>query len=243
MNTIPSFTPEELKARDIRSRRLITRLIIFAIVMFFAGLTSAYVVSMSGGYWTLIKLPEAFYWSTAFVIAGSLTVHMALNAARRGNTKIIAPLLVATLALGIAFTASQFRGWSELASKGITWSPNKLLGIGGTYGVDFTITKDGSPLVPKDGHWYAADDTGLSRQLDAEIAEQRDRTGPYLYTLTIAHVAHLLFGLLSLVIMTLMAVQGKYSASDHVGLWAGAVYWHFLGGLWVYLLLFLAFVH
>jgi cytochrome c oxidase subunit 3 len=243
MNTIPSFTPEELHARSIRARKLITWLMIFAIVMFFAGLTSAYVVSMSGGYWTVITLPTVFYWSTAFVLGGSVTVHMALNAARKGKKSAITPMLVLTLALGLGFTYSQVQGWKALATLGITLSPNKLTGIGGTYGKDFTITKDGQPLVPKDGHWYAADDEAMTRQLDAEVAEQRDRTGPYLYTLTLAHVAHLLFGLLSLVIMIIMAVKGRYTPSDHAGLWAGTIYWHFLGGLWIYLLLFLAFVH
>ncbi len=239
----PSFTADELHARDIRTRKLITWLFIFAIVMFFAGLTSAYVVSMSGGYWTRITMPTAFYWSTAFVLLGSLTVHMALVSARQGNARMIAPLLVATLALGIGFAGSQFNGWKDLTSKGITWSPNKLEGLGGTYGVDFTITKDGRTLVPRDGHWYAADDTALNKQLDADIAEQRDRTGPYLYTLTLAHLAHLFFGLVAILVMIVMALQGKYTPKDNVGLWAGAVYWHFLGVLWVYLLLFLTFVH
>jgi heme/copper-type cytochrome/quinol oxidase subunit 3 len=40
-----------------------------------------------------------------------------------------------------------------------------------------------------------------------------------------------------------MALRARYTKEDHVGLWAGAMYWHFLGGLWVYLLLFLLFVH
>ena len=88
--------------------------------------------------------------------------------------------------------------------------------------------------------WEKAD---AKHPLDAEIAEQWDRTGPYVYTLTIAHAAHMAFGLLSLVIMLGMAIRQRYTATDHVGLWAGTVYWHFLGGLWIYLFLFLRFVH
>lgn len=241
--TIASFTPAEERERAVRSRRMLTWLLVFAIVMFFAGLTSAYIVSMSGGYWTRIRMPEPFYWSTAFVLAGSLTIHLALIGARAGRSRLVAPLILATLGLGLAFGASQFKGWSRLVAIGITPSPNKLMGIGGTYGVDFTVTKDGRPLVPHEGHWYAADDVGKQRQLDAEVAEQRDRTGPYFYALTAAHAAHVFFGLLSLLVMFVMAWQGRYSAQEHVGLWAGAVYWHFLGGLWIFLLLFLRFVH
>lgn len=237
------FTAEEEKQRAVRSRRLITWLLLFAIVMFFAGLTSAYIVSKSGGYWTRITMPQPFYWSTLFVLLGSLTVHLALVAARRGNSRAVAPLVLATLGLGVAFTWSQFNGWKHLVHLGITWSPNKLEGLGGEYGVDFSITKDGQPLVAADGHWYKADDTARQYALDGEIAEEKDRTGPYFYTLTIAHALHVAFGLLSLLVMFYMAIRKRYTAESHVGLWAGAVYWHFLGGLWIYLLLFLSFVH
>src|SRR5690606_19356551 len=61
--TLEPFTPEELHERAIRTRKLVTRLILVAIVMFFAGLTSAYVVSMSGGYWVDIKVPQPFILS------------------------------------------------------------------------------------------------------------------------------------------------------------------------------------
>jgi cytochrome c oxidase subunit 3 len=237
------LTPQEERDRADRSRRTITWLLVFAIVMFFAGLTSAYIVSKSGGYWTRIAMPKPFTWSTALVLAGSLTVQLALVSARRGRASLVAPLLLATLGLGIAFTASQVKGWERLVALGITPSPNKLEGIGGTYGVDFSVTKDGKDLVPVGGHWYAADDTGYTHALDAEVAEQKDRTGPYLWFLTFAHAVHVLFGLVSLLVMLVMALKRRYTPNDHVGLWAGAVYWHFLAGLWIYLFLFLRFVH
>ncbi len=238
-----NYSPEEERQRAVRSRRTMTYLFIFAIVMFFAGLTSAYVVSMSGGYWTRIRMPEAFLWSTAFVLAGSVTVHMALVLVRKGQGKRALPLLLATLALGIAFSVSQFKGWGHLVERGITFSPNKLHKLGGAYGVDYSITKDGTELVLDNGQWYLPTDTAKERPLNAEIEEQKDRTGPYLYALTFLHLAHLFFGLLALVVMSIKAGAGRYTATDNVGLWAGATYWHFLGGLWIYLLLFLLFVH
>ena len=238
-----NFTPAEERERGARARRMITRLALFAIVMFFAGLTSAYLVSMSGGYWTRIRMPEPFFWSTAYVVAGSVMLHLALRSARRGNTRPVAPLILAALALGIAFTVSQVSGWGELERIGITWSPNKLEKLGGTYGQDFTITKDGNDVVPVNGHWYSTSDVGLERQLDGELAEQKDRSGPYFYTLTVAHAAHVLGGLICLLVMLVKALRKRYTADDHTGLWAGAAYWHFLGGLWIYLFLFLRFVH
>jgi len=241
--TTEGLTPAEERAAAIRARRTLTWLLCFTIVMFFAGLTSAYIVSMSGGYWTRINMPTPFYWSTAFVLAGSLTIHLALRSARQGRTGMVLPLVLATLGLGIAFTASQFKGWGRLVEVGITVSPNKLEDLKGAYGTDYIITKDGFPLVESDGHLYTSDDLERRNALDGEIAEQKDRTGPYFYMLTVAHAAHVAFGLLSLVIMALMALRGRYQPADHVGLWAGAAFWHFLGGLWVFLLLFLRFVH
>ena len=235
--------PAEERAAAIRARRTLTWLVCFAIVMFFAGLTSAYIVSMSGGYWTRINMPAPFYWSTAFALAGSLTIHLALLSVRQGRVGMALPLILATLGLGIAFTASQLKGWGRLVEVGITVSPNKLVDLKGAYGTDYIITKDGSPLLEANGHLYTSDDHELRNALDGEIAEEKDRTGPYFYMLTVAHAAHVAFGLLSLVIMALMALRGRYQPADHVGLWAGATFWHFLGGLWVFLFLFLRFVH
>ncbi|MGV3638773.1 MAG: heme-copper oxidase subunit III, partial [Flavobacteriales bacterium] len=70
--TLTPFTPEELKERAIRTRKLVTWLIILAIVMFFAGLTSAYVVSMSGGYWVEVELPRPFLISTGAIVVSSV---------------------------------------------------------------------------------------------------------------------------------------------------------------------------
>ncbi len=228
-----NYTPEEEKQHAVKARRMMTWLMIFAIVMFFAGLTSAYVVSMSGGYWTRIALPQAFLWSTAFVLVGSLTLHLALRAVQKGAPKRSVPLLLTTLVFGIAFCISQFRGWGDLVDRGITFSPNKLHKLGGTYGVDYSITKDGAVLVLADDKWYLPDDTTHERPLNAEIEEQEDRTGPYLYALTLLHLAHLFFGLAAVVFMLFKALMGRYTATDNVGLWAGATYWHFLGGLWI----------
>ena len=70
--TQESFTEQELQERAVRVRKQITRFMLFAIVMFFAGLTSAYVVSMSGGYWVDIKIPRAFIVSTGAIVISSV---------------------------------------------------------------------------------------------------------------------------------------------------------------------------
>jgi cytochrome c oxidase subunit 3 len=241
MNTA-TFSPAEELQRKVRTRKLVTYLIVFAIVMFFAGLTSAYVVSMSSGYWVDITLPRAFYVSTGAILLSSVFVQLALMAARSGGMRRVAPLLVGTLLLGGVFTWSQFEGWGELVAKG-QYTVGRMVQATGEYGKDYTILRQGEPLVLEGGSFYAASDESRSKPLNAEIDEQKNTASSYLYVLTAAHLAHLVFGLLSLVVMVAMALLGRYSKEDHAGLWAGTVYWHFLGGLWVYLLLFLLFVH
>ncbi len=242
--TATAFTPEEERQRAIRSRRMITWLVVFAIVMFFAGLTSAYVVSMNSvDFWVRFRLPNAFYISTALILAGSLTVHLALVGARSGRKGQVTSMLGLTLALGLAFGYYQLRGWSDLRSMGHYLSFSNLLQPKGVYGTDFTITMQGATLVKEGEEYFHPDDVAREWPLNADMAEQVNGAGQYFYVLTWAHFIHVLFGLLSLLVMLIMTLMGRYTPQDNVGLWAGAVYWHFLGGLWIYLLSFLLIVH
>lgn len=237
-----TFSPEEELQRKARSRKMVTWLIVIAIVMFFAGLTSAYVVSMSSTYWVDIRIPDAFMVSTVVILLSSITAQWALFSTSKGRTKHVPALLGITLALGLAFAWSQFQGWRSLVALG-NYTVGKVLDNRGEYGVDWTILRNGSPLVLEDGNFYDPQDGPEARPLNAELSEQKNTSSSYFYILTAAHFFHLLFGLVSLAVMLVMAALGRYNGTDHVGLWAGVIYWHFLGGLWVYLLLFLSFVH
>jgi len=236
------FTPEEERQRSIRARRTLTWLIVFAIVMFFAGLTSAYVVSKSGAaYWVRFPLPPEFMVSTALVLLGSLTMHLALTRARAGKGQVV-PLAL-TLLLGIGFSVSQYRGWGTLLAQGQHLTKAKITQPTGEYGRDFTITHRGVTLERVDGSYYRPEDTARERPLDADMADQANTASQYFYAITWAHFGHMLFGLLSVGVMLVMAARGRYTPENQVGLWSGAVYWHFLAGLWIYLLSFLAWVH
>jgi cytochrome c oxidase subunit 3 len=236
------FTDDELRHRAIRTRRMLTWFIIFAIVMFFAGLTSAFVVSMSGGYWVNIDLPPAFYISTGAIVISSLFAQWALMSAQNGRRGMIAPLLVITLVLGIVFTWSQFRGWSQLVERG-QYVVGKVLDVKGSYGTDYTIMKGEETLILENGNYYLPSDERRMKPLNPDLEEYKNTASSYIYALTAAHLMHVAFGLLSLIVMIVMAFLGRYGQQWHVGLWSGVVYWHFLGGLWIYLLLFLTFVH
>jgi len=236
------FTEEELHARSIRTRKNLTWLIVMAVVMFFAGLTSAYVVSMSSGYWVDIAMPKAFLWSTLAIVASSVFAQIALLSAAKGRKSMITPMLAITLVLGLVFTWSQFQGWKELVRRG-NFMVGKVIDTTGEYGVDYTVLLRGVPLIKENGNFYQPTDVEGARPLNADLEEQMNTSSSFFFALTAAHLAHIAFGLISLLVMIAMAAMGRYVPADHVGLWAGTMFWHFLGGLWVYLLLFLTFVH
>jgi cytochrome c oxidase subunit 3 len=242
--TIPTPLEGQAPGLRLRVRKNLTFLLLFAIVMAFSGLMSAYLVSKgSVDFWVSIRIPTAFYWSTAFILVSSVTAQLALVMARRGRASLTAPLLVATLALGIAFSFSQFTGWSALREKGNFFSFSKVLQNNGVYGADYTIARKGITLEHEDGKFYLPDDVQRVKPLNDEMADQSNAASQYIYVLTALHLAHLVFGLLALVFMVVKALMGRYGAGDTVGLWSGTLYWHFLGGLWVVLLSFLILVH
>lgn len=233
------------KARLIKAKRNLTFLMLFSIVMFFAGLTSAYLVSKgSSDYWVNFHLPAAFWWSTGFIVLSSATIQMALIQARKDHKRSVAPWLLLTLALGLCFSVSQFKGWKVLLNEGYALvSRLKSVDAHAVYGTDYTIERRGLTLVKNDDQYYLPDDTGFTHPLNAEMDETINSASSYFYVLTYSHFAHILGGLIALLVMSVKALLGRYGRDDHQGLWAGTIFWHFLAGLWVYLLLFLAYVH
>ncbi|MGH2665884.1 cytochrome c oxidase subunit 3 [Flavobacterium sp.] len=67
-------------------------------------------------------------------------------------------------------------------------------------------------------------------------------TSSFLYVLTILHLAHLFAGMISLLIIIYNHFKQKYNSTQSTGIELGAMFWHFLDFLWVYLFLFLYFV-
>ena len=55
----------------------------------------------------------------------------------------------------------------------------------------------------------------------------------FFYTLTILHAAHVLFGLVPLLLVTIRGRAGRYTANDHEGVHLVALYWHFLLVTWI----------
>ncbi|MBE8725532.1 cytochrome c oxidase subunit 3 [Flavobacterium hungaricum] len=66
-------------------------------------------------------------------------------------------------------------------------------------------------------------------------------TTTFLYVVTVTHLLHLAGGIISLLIIIYNHFKQKYNSSQTLGIELGAMYWHFLDLLWVYLFLFLFF--
>ena len=193
--TIDKLTATEEKERSDRSYKLILLFAMVSMTMMFGGLTSAFVVSKSRADWLKdFELPTAFYFSTAVIIACSITFYLAKKAIQKDQRSATTSFLLATLALGILFVILQFVGFGQIVAK---------------------------------GYYF----TGSASSI----------TTTFLYVVTVVHLAHLAGGLISLLIIIYNHFKQKYNSTQTLGIELGAMYWHFLDLLWVYLFLFLYF--
>jgi cytochrome c oxidase subunit 3 len=62
----------------------------------------------------------------------------------------------------------------------------------------------------------------------------------FFYVLSAVHAAHLLGGLAALGWTLRRAARGAHTAAHHAGLTHAAIYWHFVGGVWVFLMIVLS---
>lgn len=64
----------------------------------------------------------------------------------------------------------------------------------------------------------------------------------FVFVIVMAHVFHLLAGIITLLVVLFNQIKKKYTSENILGLELGATFWHFLGLLWLYLILFMYFV-
>lgn len=113
------MTLEEHQSRKGKTYKLLLIFAMISILMIFAGLTSAYVVSKSRPDWLSdFVLPNAFIISTAVMLLSSVTFHLAFKAMKNNNSKQVTLLLWTTLSLGVAFVVFQFKGFEQVIENG-----------------------------------------------------------------------------------------------------------------------------
>lgn len=117
-------TEEVLQRRKAKKFNLWLGMI--GMFMMFAALSSGFIVYTASGVDKGIKtlLPIAFAYSTAVIIASSLTFHFAYRAAKFEQLGKQRLLLFITLILGIVFFAIQVEAWGVLADRGIYFVNN-----------------------------------------------------------------------------------------------------------------------
>lgn len=112
----------------------------------------------------------------------------------------------------------------------------------GKYGKDFQIYYKGKALDYKNRDLYFN-----GRKLDApmqlKLNNAPDQATAYLWIITILHLLHVLVTLIYMLRMSIRSFTGRLEANNYIGIRSGAIFWHFLGLLWGYLLLFLLFIH
>ncbi|MFT7033990.1 MAG: cytochrome c oxidase subunit 3 [Cyclobacteriaceae bacterium] len=79
--------------------------------------------------------------------------------------------------------------------------------------------------------------------VEADVHFVGNAAGSFLYVLTGVHGIHLVSAVIFLIVVLFSAFQYKIHSKSLVQLEICATYWHFLGGLWLYLYLFLALNH
>jgi cytochrome c oxidase subunit 3 len=166
-----------------------------SMVMFFAGLTSAYVISMKRDDWVTFDLPDAFFISTAMIVLSSITFMLSEYFLNKNNRKASLLLIVVTLILGVSFIWQQYVGFQELKSIGLFFT-----------GPESTVSTS------------------------------------FVLGITFMHVLHILAGIIVLIVVIYNHFKYKYKPNNLLGFELGAIFWHFVDILWIYLFLFFYFI-
>ena len=185
----------ELKTAKRKSAKPMLWVSMISMTMFFAGLTSAYVVSRKREDWVSFDLPMSFYISTLLIVVSSITLIAAQRFLKKDHLKPSFILLLLTLVLGAGFVYFQYDGFNYLRSIGLFFTgPNSTVSTSFIIGITFM------------------------------------------------HVLHLLAGLIVLLVVIYNHYKSKYSATETIGFELGALFWHFVGVLWIYLFFFFYFI-
>src|SRR5690606_9357805 len=112
----------------------------------------------------------------------------------------------------------------------------------GEIGKDFHIYFKGTELEYKNRE-LRLDGVKLQNYMQIKAMESADTASSYLYIITVVHLLHIAVTLLYLIRVVIGSFTGSINQGNSIGLRMGGIFWHFLGILWLYLLLFLLFIH
>jgi len=190
------LTEGTIEEKTIRAKKMMLWFGIGSLIMSFAGLTSAIIVSSKRPDWLKdFQLPDAFVISTVIIIISSISLVLAKRALKSNNRQATMLWLLMTFALGIAFIYSQFIGFGQIIDAGYNF-------------------------------------TGPTSNV----------TMSFIYIIAVAHILHVVAGLISLFVVIYNHFRQKYNTSKMLGVELSVTFWHFVDGLLLFLFLFLYFV-
>jgi cytochrome c oxidase subunit 3 len=195
MNINKEDLQEELKVGKKKSAKPMLWVSMISMVMFFAGLTSAYVISMRRDDWVTFELPDAFYSSTILIILSSITITISQKLLTKDKRELSIVFLLITFLLGVAFIWQQYAGFEDLRNAGLFFT-----GPTSTVSTSFII--------------------GIS----------------------LMHAVHVIAGIIVLLVVIYNHFKYRYKSDDLLGLELGAIFWHFVDVLWIYLFFFFYFI-
>ncbi len=186
---------EELQVARRKAAKPMLWVSMISMVMFFAGLTSAYVISMRRDDWVSFELPQAFYVSTFLIVLSSLTLQLSQYFIKTNKRQLSLVLVALTFLLGVGFIWQQYVGFNQLKSIGLFFT-----------GPESTVSTS------------------------------------FIIGITFLHVLHLLAGVIVLLVVIYNHFKYKYKSNDLLGFELGAIFWHFVDILWIYLFFFFSFI-
>lgn len=83
---------------------------------------------------------------------------------------------------------------------------------------------------------------GFNSLYDRNITLQWNQSASFLFIIVGAHMVHVLIGVIALLIILVRAYRRRVRTYDAVPVEVAATYWHFVGGLWIYLYLFFIYL-
>jgi cytochrome c oxidase subunit 3 len=117
------LTQGTLEEKNNRAKKMMLWFGIISLIMSFAGLTSAFVVSSSRPDWLKdFQLPNAFIISTVVIVLSSVTFFLAKKSLKNNKRQATTIFLLATLILGILFIFNQFNGFQEIINLGYNFT-------------------------------------------------------------------------------------------------------------------------
>jgi cytochrome c oxidase subunit 3 len=124
--------------RKIHPHKFTLWVAIGSILMMFAGLTSAYIVKRSQASWLMLEIPVIFWYSTAAILASSITVQLSLKALKAREIMTYKRWLMITAVLGVLFLVLQIVGFKQFGANDI-----RLVGAGSNASYSFLLAISG----------------------------------------------------------------------------------------------------